>query len=222
MIIDSKVRSPTPQLDYLDALPSGYNSPALEPQSSQVDLLAQRRMSIAGSPSLAFISVDVSQNNHAASRQLSAPHIDSRDLPSDQGPSVQPPAPKPSKPPLGLKLYPWLTRKESSPPREAPNDMIECSYPTNDCTEILPKNMVIWRKHLTRKHGLVKDSIPQTCQWPGCGMIMGGRSLNRHVLMNHMDFKPSCPHCKVRRRYDHLERHISKCSANPAREVDEN
>jgi len=151
------------------------------------------------------------------------PQINYLDARSSQGPSVQPPSPKPSKPPLNLKLYPWMTQKESPPPRVIviPEDMIKCPYPTNDCTEILPKNLVSWRSHLGKKHGLVKDSIPQTCQWPGCGRTMGGRSLNRHVLMNHMDFKPSCPHCKVRRRYDHMEKHISNCSSNPAREVGE-
>ena len=222
MAIDPQFRSSTPQIDYLDARSSRYVSPALGPQSPQQDLLTQRRMSFTDSPSLSSVSVDVSQNNYGTSRRSSAPDIDSRNIPPDQGPSVQPPAPKPSKPPLNLKLYPWLTRKESSPPRYNSEEMIRCRYPTNDCTETLPKNMITWRRHLGKKHGLAKDSIPQTCQWPGCGRSMGGRSLNRHVLMNHMDFKPSCPHCKVRRRYDHLEKHISNCLSNPAREADKN
>lgn len=220
MVIHPRFRSPTPQTDYLDGWSSRYATPALEPQFPQQELLAQRRMSIANSPSLAFVSVDVSQNNYGTSRRSSAPDIDNRNVPSDQGPSVQPVAPKPSKPPL--KLYPWLTQKESSPPRYTSQETIKCPYPTNDCTETLPKNMVTWRRHLGRKHGLAKDSISQSCQWPGCGMTMGGRSLNRHVLMTHMDFKTSCPHCKVRRRYDHLERHISRCSSNPAREMNKN
>ena len=215
MAIDSQFRSPTPQTDYLGARPSHSSRTTLEPQSPQSDLHAQRRMSIAYSPSLTFVSVNISQNN----RRSSAPHIGSRNLPSDQGPSVQPPAPKPSKPPL--KLYPWMTQRESSPPQDTPDDMIKCPYPTNDCTETLPKNAEMWRRHLGRKHGLAKDSVPQMCQWPGCGMTMGGRSLNRHVLMSHMDFKPKCPYCNVRRRYDHLEKHILNChSSNPAREVD--
>jgi hypothetical protein len=219
MAIDPQFSSPTPQADYLDAWSSRYATPTLEPQSPQQELFAQRRMSTADGPLLAPVPVDVSQNNCGVSRRSSAPNIDSRILPSEQGPSVQPIAPKPSKPPLNLKLYPWLTKKESSPPRYTPGEMIKCPYPTNDCTETLPKSMITWRRHLGKKHGLVKDGITQTCQWPGCGRAMGGRSLNRHVLMSHMDFKPSCPHCKVRRRYDHLEKHISKCSSNPAREA---
>ena len=218
MTTDSRFRPPTPQISHLDAWSTRCVSPALEPQ----DLLAQRRTSIDDTPSLALVSVNVSQNNCGASRRSSAPNIDNKILPSDEGPPIQPIAPKPSKPPLNLKLYPWLTQKESSPPRYASGEMIKCCYPTNDCTETLPRNMVIWRRHLGKYHGLARDSIPQMCQWPGCGMTMGGRSLNRHVLMNHMDFKPSCPHCKVRRRYDHLEKHILKCSSNPAREVKKN
>lgn len=220
MAIDSKFRSPTPQTNYLDARSSGYNNQTLEFQSPRPNMPAQR-MSIADSASLAPMSIDVSHNNYGAPKRFSAPHIGIRNLPSDQGPSVQPPPPKPSKPPLNLKLYPWMTSKESPPPRAVPEDMIKCPYPTNDCTEILPKNLVRWRTHLGKKHGLAKDGITQICQWPGCGRAMGGRSLNRHVLMNHMDFKPSCPHCKVRRRYDHMEKHLSKCSSNPAREVGE-
>lgn len=219
MAIDSQFRSLTPQTDHLDTQSSRYATSVLELQSPQQDPLSQGRMTIVDNPPVAFVSVDVPQNNYGAPRRSSAPNIDSRNIPSDQGPSVQPPAPKPSKPPLNLKLYPWLTQKESPPPRYTPGGMIKCPYPTNDCTEILPKNMITWRRHLGQRHGLVKDGISQTCQWPGCGMTMGGRSLNRHVLMNHMDFKPSCPHCKVRRRYDHLEKHISNCSSNPAREV---
>ena len=179
-------------------------------------------MSIAGSPSLTSMSIDVSQNDHEASRRQSAPHIDSRSSLSDQGPSDRPLAPKPSKPPPKLKLYPWITRRESPPPRVTSNNTIKCPYPTNDCIETLPRNMVAWRRHLANKHGLVKDSVPQTCQWPGCGMTMGGRSLNRHVLMKHMDLKPSCPHCKVRRRYDHMEKHILNCPSHPARGVARN
>jgi len=209
-------------MDYLDAWPSRYCSPPLEFQSPQPDLLVQRRVSTADNPSLASVSVDVSQNDSEAPRRSSAPQIDSKNLPSDQGPPLRPIAPKPSKPPLALKLYPWMTQKEISPPRATLQETIKCPYPADDCTETLPKNMITWRKHLSRKHGLAKDSIHQTCQWPGCGMTMGGRSLNRHVLMNHMDFKPSCPHCNVRRRYDHMDRHLLNCSANPAREVNNN
>lgn len=174
-------------------------------------------MSVAGSPSLALMSVEVSRNNQGVSRRLSAPHINSRDPP--QGPSTNP---TPSKPTFYLKLYPWMTQPEDPPPKDPSDNIIRCPYPTNSCAETLPKNPVIWRRHLANKHGLTKDSVPQTCQWPECGMTMGGRSLNRHVLMKHMDFKTSCPHCKVRRRYDHMEKHISNCSSNPAREVDRN
>jgi len=158
-----------------------------------------------------------------ASRRLSAPLIYSRDLPPDQGPSKEPPPPKPSKPPLNLKLYPWMTRKESPPPpRDNSNDMIKCPYPTNNCTETLPGVLITWRKHLAKKHGLVKDNVPQMCQWPECGMTMGGRSLNRHVLMRHMDLKPSCPHCKARRRFDHMDKHVLNCPSHPARGVSGN
>ena len=216
----SQFRSPTPQTHYFDAWPSRYCSPTSEPQSSQPGLLAQRRGSIVNAPSLASVSIDVSQDNYEASRRSSVPHIESKSVPLGQGPSVQPlTTPKPSKP-LALKLYPWMTQKESSPPRRA--TLIKCPYPTEDCTETLPKNMITWRRHLGKKHGLAKDNLHQTCQWPGCGMTMGGRSLNRHVLMNHMDFKPSCPYCNVRRRYDHMDRHILNCSANPARELEVN
>ena len=200
--------------------PLRYDSPPPESQSTQPDLFAQRRMSIAGTPSLTLSSADVLRNDSVASRRLSAPHIDIRDLPSEQGPSDKPLPPKPSKPRLNLKLYPWMTRKESPPPpRDTSNDMIKCRYPTNNCTETLPGIMVTWRKHLAKKHGLVKDSVPQLCQWPQCGMTMGGRSLNRHVLTTHMDLKPSCPHCKIRRRYDHMDKHVLNCPSHPARGV---
>lgn len=216
MTNDSKLRSPTPRTDHLYPWPSYHDGPTLESQSPHTNLPGQRRTSSADSRSLAFVSVDVSRNNYGAPRRLSAPHIDSRSVPSDQGLPIETPPPKPPKPPLRLKLYPWMTQRESSPPRRTtPDDMIKCPYPTNGCTETLPKNMVVWRRHLTKKHGLVKDSVPQTCQWPGCTMTMGGRSLNRHVLMNHMDFKLSCPHCKVRRRYDHINKHILNCPSNP-------
>lgn len=94
---------------------------------------------------------------------------------------------------------------------------IRCPYPTNDCTDALPKNLVVWRRHLANKHGLVKDAAMQICQWPGCERAMGGRSLNRHVLITHMDFKTNCPYCNERRRPDHMEKHIAKCLENPAR-----
>ena len=180
-------------------------------------------MSIAGSSSLTFAPIDVSRDNYGVSRRLSAPHIDSRDLSSEQGPSTKSSLPKPSKPPLNLKLFPWITRPDSPPPPPPPRDtsdeMIKCTYPTNDCIESLPRNMITWRRHLASKHGLVKDNVPQMCQWPGCGMTMGGRSLNRHVLMKHMDLKPSCPHCRMRRRYDHMDKHILNCPSHPARGV---
>lgn len=210
----------------MDNWPSSYGDPPSESQPPHPHLLAQRRMSIADSPSLTFASIDVSRNDRGASRRVSAPHIDSRDLPPDQGPSAGPsvgPSPsKPSKPPLNLKLYPWINRPDSPPPpppRDTSDDMIKCPYPGNDCTETLPKNMITWRRHLANKHGLVKDTVPQMCQWPGCGMTMGGRSLNRHVLMKHMDLKLICPHCKGRRRYDHMDKHILNCPSHPAKGV---
>lgn len=157
--------------------------------------------------------MNASQSNEV-SRRFSAPNIDPKYMPPRQEPVPKTP---PSNPPNSpLKLYPWMTRKES-PPRRQPK--IRCPYPTYDCTEVLPKDMVMWRKHLAKKHGLVKDDVPQTCQWPGCGRTMGGRSLNRHVLFTHMDFKTNCPYCKDRRRLDHLEMHIAKCPENPARVV---
>ncbi|KAF9786274.1 hypothetical protein BJ322DRAFT_1058654 [Thelephora terrestris] len=73
-----------------------------------------------------------------------------------------------------------------------------------------------------KKHGLLDDGTPQRCGWHGCRVTMGGRSLNRHVLMNHLDFKTSCPYCKLRLRTDHVSVHLSKrCRANPAKEVKE-
>ena len=200
--------------------PLRYDSPPPESQSTQLDTFAQRRMSIAGTPSHTLSSADGSRNDSVASRRLSAPHIDIRDLPPEQGTSDKHLPPKPSKPPLKLKLYPWMTRKESPPPpRDTSNELIKCSYPTNDCNETLPGIMVTWRKHLAKRHGLVKDSVPQLCQWPQCGMMMGGRSLNRHVLTTHMNLKPSCPHCKIRRRYDHMDKHVLNCPSHPARGV---
>ena len=220
MTTNSQFRSPAPCADSMNPWPSRYGSPTPE-STHQPDLFAQRRMSIAGTPSFTHGSVDAPRGDYVASRRLSAPHLDIRDLPPLQGPSDKPPPPKPSKAPLNLKLFPWMTRKESSPPppRDTSNDMIKCSYPSNDCAETLPGIMVTWRKHLAKKHGLVKDSVPQMCQWPECGMMMGGRSLNRHVLTRHMDLRPSCPHCKVRRRYDHMDKHVLNCPAHPARGV---
>lgn len=216
MVIYPKFRSPTHHTDYPVPWPSGHGSPPSEPQSPQPNLHSQRRMPIASSPSLAFVAVDPSQNNHGVPRRSSAPHIDSKDLPSDKRPSADLSPPNPSKPTLTLKLYPWITLQESPPPPRG-TCTIKCPYPTNGCVEALPKNLVIWRRHLINKHGLSNDGVVQTCQWPRCGMTMGGRSLNRHVLMKHMDFKPTCPHCKVRRRYDHLDKHILNCPSHPAR-----
>ena len=220
MVTDSWFRSSTPQTDYPDTSSSRYCTPASEPRFPQQDLLAPRRMSIVDRPSFVSVSVDASENTYGAYRRASAPQINNRNRPSDQGLSTQPPTTKPPKAPLNLKLYPWLTQKDISPPRRTPEVMIKCPYPTNGCTDTLPRNIVAWRRHLGKRHGLSRDSIPQTCQWPGCGMTMGGRSLNRHVLVTHMDFKGTCPHCRLRRRYDHLDKHILSCASNPNRVAD--
>lgn len=211
--VDTKSRPPASQSDCSDAWSSRYSSPALENQPPQPALPFQRRMSVAGNQSFEFVSMNASQGRDEVSRRFSAPNIEMKCMPmsSDQGPILRTP-PKPSNPPL--KLYPWMTRKESPPKKTS----IKCPYPTNDCVETLPKNMAVWRKHLAEKHGLARDSIPQTCLWPGCGRVMGGRSLNRHVVITHMDFKTNCPYCRERRRPDHLEKHIAKCPDNPARE----
>lgn len=153
--------------------------------------------------------MNVSRSNSRTSRRFSAPNIEIKRVPLDRGQIT----PKPPKPPL--KLYPWMTKKECSPPREP---MIKCSYPTNNCTETLRKNLAVWRVHLADKHGLANDATPQQCQWQGCGRTMGGRSLNRHVLMIHMELKTSCPYCNERWRPDHLEKHVEKCRENPARD----
>lgn len=172
-------------------------------------------MSIAGGQSFAHVSMNASQRNGEGSRRFSAPNIGMECVPARQGPTAQPP-PKQQKPPKpALKLYPWMTRREIPPPKGL---MLQCQYPTNDCTETLHKNMGLWRKHLAEKHGLKKDDTLQTCQWPGCGRTMGGRSLNRHVSMTHMDLKTNCPYCMRKRRPDHLEKHVEQCSYNPARE----
>lgn len=168
-------------------------------------------MSIAGGRSF-----DPTSMNPDLSKRFSASDIEVKYKPPGQGSITQPPLPKPPNSPL--KLYPWMTRKESPPP---PKTMIHCPYPTNDCTVSLPKDMVLWRRHLTKKHGLVQDSTPQTCQWPDCGLTMGGRSLNRHVLMTHMDFRTGCPYCGARLRADHMIKHIKNCSDNPAKEAEE-
>ena len=214
--VDSRFSLPTPHADYSDAWSSRYSTPVSESRFPQPSVPFPRRVSIAGGQSFAFASVDRTQNNYRAARRFSAPHI--KYVPPHQAPTSPPPPPKPKPPNTPLKLYPWMTKKECSPPRET---TIKCPYPTNDCTDVLPSNIVLWRRHFSKKHGLARDKIPQECQWPGCGRWMGGRSLNRHVLTHHMDFKASCPYCKARRRDDHLEKHLSKCKLNPAREIGE-
>lgn len=179
-------------------------------------------MSIANRPSFVSVSVDASRNAYGSYRRASTPQINGRNHPPNRRLSTQPPAPKPPGAPLNLKLYPWLTQKEVPPPQhtDTSDEMIRCPYPTKGCTDTLPNDIVVWRKHLGKKHGLTRDSIPQTCQWPTCGMTMGGRSLNRHVLVTHMDFKAVCPHCNLRRRYDHLDKHLLSCTSNPDRAAD--
>ena len=154
--------------------------------------------------------MNISWNSQELSRRFSTSNIEIKYPPPDPGKTIQPP-PKPPTP--SLKLYPWMTRKESPPPQR---EMIKCQYQTNNCTETLPRSLVLWRRHFAKKHGLVKDAVLQVCQWPGCGITMGGRSLNRHVLVNHMDFKSSCPYCEERLRSDHMKKHLERCTENPA------
>ena len=170
-------------------------------------------MSVAGSNPFVRVHINAPQRYEAVSWRFSVPNIEIKRMPSEEVTVNQTP---PKKTPSSLlKLYPWMTRKESPPKRET---RIRCPYPTNNCTEALPKNMAVWRKHLVDKHGLAKDTILQTCQFPGCERTMGGRSLNRHVLFTHMDFKVHCPYCRKQRRLDHLEKHIKNCPENPARQ----
>ena len=207
--VDAKFRPTTSHTDYSDASSSRRSTPALENQCHQSTLPFPRRISIAGNPSYTRVPMNTPRSNYPTSRRFSAPNIQIKYTPEDQGQVT----PKPQNPPL--KLYPWMTRKEVPPQREP---MVKCPYPTNDCTEILRKNLTVLRVHFAEKHGLTKDATLQTCQWPGCGRVMGGRSLNRHVLMTHMDLKTRCPYCNVRWRPDHVEKHVEKCRENPARE----